>query len=563
MTEPEHGERPRRERPPPAPVLYGTEPETEPTGPVRVTVTGYALAGPFLAERRALRMDHVPERLLAKDATLWGPEAESEAAIRLGWLDLPRSSRELLPRLMALHAELVAEGLDRVVLCGMGGSSLAPEVICRTADVPLVVLDSTDPHQVSAALVDLERTVVVVSSKSGSTVETDAQRRILADAFSGIGLDAATVGRRFVAVTDPGSALAKTAEAAGFRAVFLADPNVGGRYSALSAFGLVPSALAGADVTALLDDAAAVIPDLSSETGNPGLDLGAALGGAGAAGRDKVLLADAESGLAGFGDWAEQLLAESTGKDDRGLLPVVLDTAAPPGDDGHVVLLGEARPKSGTTVQGPLGGQFLVWEYATALAGRILRVNPFDQPDVELAKTNTRALLDAPTDLPIGEPLLVEGPVEVYADPSLLGGERDLASLLERLVAAVPPTGYVAVMAYLDRYGDGAAAALRGRLAAHTARPVTFGWGPRFLHSTGQYHKGGPATGVYLQITGATDIDVEIPGLPFTLGRLQLAQALGDGRALRDRGRPAVRLHLTDRPTGIAALLAAVPEPSA
>jgi glucose-6-phosphate isomerase len=550
---------PRRERPPkadPPPVLYTAPAPVAPTGPVTVTTTGSALLGPPEAAKRALVQDGVPARLAAKDHTLWGPDAEAEAAKRLGWLDLPTTARALLPRLDALRTELAAEGLDRVVLCGMGGSSLAPEVICLTYGAPLRVLDTTDPGQVRAVLADVDRTVFVVSSKSGSTVETDSHLRLAVEAV-GWG--------RVVVVTDPGSALAEAADANGARAVFLADPNVGGRYSALSAFGLVPSALAGVDVGVLLDDAAAVLPDLARDEGNPGLDLGAALGGCGAAGRDKVVLVDTHAEPGGFGYWAEQLVAESTGKLGRGLLPVVVEAAGAPGTkftatgDVHVLRDGPPAPNT-TAIDGPLGARFLVWEYATAVAGHVLRIDPFDQPDVESAKQSTRELLAAAPGSDVdGSPLFVEGPVEVYADAAL--GATTLADLVRALLAAVPPLGYLAVQAYLDRFADAAACALRPALAALTPRPVTFGWGPRFLHSTGQYHKGGPPTGVFLQLTGAVAEDLAVPGREFTLGRLQHAQAVGDGRVLADRGRPVVRLHLLERAAGLAAVRSAIPEP--
>ena len=554
----EHARPERKPKADPAPVLYAPSQRVDPTGPVAVETRGSALLGPRDAARRVLVQDGVPGRLAKKDHTLWGPDAEAEASVRLGWLDLPTTSASLLPRLAALREELRAEGLDRVVLCGMGGSSLAPEVVCATYGAPLVTLDTTDPSQVRAALVDLERTVFVVSSKSGSTVETDSHLRLAVEA---------TGWDRVVVVTDPGSALAEAAEANGARAVFLADPDVGGRYSALSAFGLVPSALAGVDVAPLLSDAAAVLDDLARDDGNPGLDLGAALGGCGAAGRDKVVIVDAGSGFAGFGDWAEQLVAESTGKAGRGLLPVVVESPNAPGakftatGDVHVVRLGAPGPNS-TSVSGPLGAAFLVWEYATAVAGRVLAIDPFDQPDVEAAKVSARALLDSPASAS-SPPAFTEGPVEVYGDAAVLADAASLADVVAALLRAVPPTGYVAVHAYLDRLADAAAATLRPRLAAVTARPVTFGWGPRFLHSTGQYHKGGPPNGVYLQLTGTHADDVQVPGRPFTLGQLQLAQALGDGRVLAERGRPVVRLHLTDRAAGLAALLAAIPEPPA
>ncbi|MEU4831744.1 glucose-6-phosphate isomerase [Streptosporangium sp. NPDC023615] len=519
-----------------------------------------------------LAAEGVPQALASGDPTLWGAEAQAEAAVRLGWLNLPHTSRELLPEIGALVSRARAEGLDHVVLAGMGGSSLAPEVITASDDVPLTVLDTTDPGQVRRALADrLESTIVVVASKSGGTVETDSHRRIYEKAFRDAGIDPVS---RIVVVTDPGSPLEHSAREAGYQ-VFLADPNVGGRYSALTAFGLVPSALAGADVERLLDDAAEVLPLLSRTEGNPGLDLGAALGAAAAAGRDKLVIEDGLSEINGLPDWIEQLVAESTGKSGRGILPVV---GADPGDAEDELLAG-IDTDGVVTVAGPLGAQFLVWEYATAVAGRVLGIDPFNQPNVSESKENTAALLDR-AELPLGTPILVDGPVEVYGELPGEGEAKDLSDVFTRLLEAIPSDGYLAVMAYLDReaafdapYAEGAsfeemtdvwsgadAATLRGMLAIRTDRPVTFGWGPRFLHSTGQYHKGGPQNGAFLQITGAVENDLEVPGKPYTLGRLQLAQALGDLGALTGRGRPAVRLHLTDRVAGVARLLAAARE---
>ncbi|GAA3030866.1 glucose-6-phosphate isomerase [Streptosporangium longisporum] len=519
-----------------------------------------------------LAAEGVPQALASGDSRLWGPEAQAEAAVRLGWLNLPHTSRELLPEIDALVRRARAEGLDHVVLAGMGGSSLAPEVITASDDVPLTVLDTTDPGQVRRALSDrLESTILVVASKSGGTVETDSHRRIYEKAFRDAGIDPAS---RIVVVTDPGSPLEQTAREAGYQ-VFLADPNVGGRYSALTAFGLVPSALAGADVERLLDDAAEVLPLLSRTEGNPGLDLGAALGAAAAAGRDKLVIEDGLSEINGLPDWIEQLVAESTGKSGKGILPVV---GADPGDAEDELLAG-IDTDGVVTVAGPLGAQFLVWEYATAVAGRVLGIDPFNQPNVSESKENTAALLDR-AELPVGTPLLVDGPVEVYGELPGDGEAKDLSDVFTRLLEAIPSDGYLAVMAYLDReaafdapYAEGAsfeemtdvwsgadAATLRGMLAIRTDRPVTFGWGPRFLHSTGQYHKGGPQNGAFLQITGAVENDLEVPGKPYTLGRLQLAQALGDLGALAGRGRPVVRLHLTDRVAGVARLLAAARE---
>ena len=513
-------------------------------------------------------------RLFAKDATLWGPAAEDEASIRLGWVDLHRTSRPLVGAIQALRSELEEQGITRVALCGMGGSSLAPEVICATHGVELTVVDSSHPDQVRAALADrLDSTVVVVSSKSGSTVETDSQRRAFEQAFRDAGLDPT---RHLVVVTDPGSPLDQQSREAGYRVVN-ADPHVGGRYSALTAFGLVPSGLAGADIEALLDDAETVADLLAADDeGNPGLRLGAAVAGTQPL-RDKLVLVDDGSGLVGFPAWAEQLVAESTGKDGTGLLPVVVeDTAAPevalPPQDGTVVRLTrdpDAADDEASTdphltphaagsdvwVTGGLGAQLLLWEVATAVAGRILDIDPFDQPDVESAKKAARSLLEG---TPEREPaLLKDGPVEVRVpgDASWFGDADDLVSAIGALLGRVDEQrGYLAVMAYLDRAGLPELEDVRRTLAVRTRRPVTFGWGPRFLHSTGQFHKGGPAVGVYLQITDEPAEDLAVPGRDFTFGTLVSAQAAGDARVLADHGRPVLRLHLTDREAGLARL---------
>ncbi len=533
-----------------------------------VSVTTLSTVATDAAERAAAKLaaDGVPGALAAKDTRLWGPQAAGDASRRLGWLDAPRASRPLLDDLAELAARPRDNGLDHVVLAGMGGSSLAPEVIARTARVPLTVLDTTDPRQVGRAVADrLERTLVVVSSKSGSTVETDCLRRIYQRAFAGLGLSPEQIARRFVVVTDPGSPLQAAARQAGYPVV-LADPTVGGRYSALTASGLVPSALAGAEVAGLLDDAAAALPALGADENNPGLLLGSVLGGFAQAGHDKVVLAPVPGYAAvGLGDWAEQLIAESTGKQGRGILPVVVSGADSPGfspgPDVHLLGFGESEPRSplDTVISGSLGAQFLVWEYAIAVAGRLLGTNPFDQPDVRDSTDNTRQLLDRSAGGPLGGggPAFTDGAVDVHADSSVLRGASGLAGALDAAIWSVPPGGYLAVMAYLDRGDDADAARLRSALAARTTRPVTFGWGPRSLHSTGQYHKGGPQNGVFLQITGEIGEDVEVPDAGYTLGHLQLAQALGDLDALRRRGRPVIRLHLRDRTAGVQQLISA------
>jgi glucose-6-phosphate isomerase len=511
--------------------------------------------------------DNLAGRLAAKDPTLWGPDAEPEASIRLGWLDLPETSRDLLPRLYDLRRELLDDNIHHVVLAGMGGSSLAPEVIARTAGVELTVLDTTDPQQVKAAIEDrLRHSVVVISSKSGGTVETDSHRRAYWAAFKALGYSDEETGRHFVAVTDPGSSLEAAAKEAGFREIFLADPNVGGRYSALSAFGLVPTMLAGVDTGPMLDDAAALRDTLAAGEHNPALDLGLAFGAAYLVGRDKLVIADAGSGIVGFGDWAEQLVAESTGKQGRGLLPVVVEGPAAPGTSGAdvaLVLLGDpgdagaAASRAVAAVSGPLGAQFLAWEYATAVAGWALQINPFDQPNVQESKDNTGRILQS--GLPAESPAFVEDSVEVRGQPGLIGGAATLEGALRALLAAVPERGYLAVMAYLDREQDGSAADSRSELADALGRAVTFGWAPRFLHSTGQYHKGGPHVGAFLQITGTPAADLDVPGRPYTFGQLQAAQAAGDREALAGRGRPLLHVHLTDRPSGLGQLLEAIP----
>ncbi|CAM01464.1 glucose-6-phosphate isomerase [Saccharopolyspora erythraea NRRL 2338] len=514
-----------------------------------------------LAER--LAGDKAASRLAAQDPTLWGPDAESEASIRLSWTTLHESSRPLLAEIDALRAELHSEGLDRIVLAGMGGSSLAPEVITATAGVPLVVLDTTDPGQVADALAgDLDRTVLVVSSKSGTTVETDSHRRVFERAFSENGIDPVT---RIIVVTDPGSPMQKAAEEAGYRKVFTADPNVGGRYSALTAFGLVPAGLAGADIATLLDDAAAAFGSLREDSeNNPAVRLAAALGAAHARSAEKVVFADTGSGVKGLPDWAEQLIAESTGKNGTGLLPVVTEGAraagfADAGDDATTVAIGPADEAARISVDGPLGGQFLLWEFATALAGRLLGIDPFDQPDVEAAKKAARALLDGAGGGPAATPATVDGSIEVHPSGDWLSaGVGTVAEALRAFLATAPGSGYLSVQAYLDRLDDASAAVLRPELARRTGLQTTFGWGPRFLHSTGQYHKGGHQNGVFLQITGTAEEDLEVPGRPYTLGELQRAQALGDGQVLAEHNRPVLRLHLNDRAAGLVELVKAV-----
>ena len=535
-----------------------------------VVATG-AAADAISARVPGLVQEGFAGKLFAKDPSLWGADAAEEAGKRLSWVTLPQSSRPLVSEIASLRAELADAGVDHVVLCGMGGSSLAPEVICATHGVELTVLDSSFPDQVRAALQDrLERTVVVASSKSGSTVETDSQRRAYEQAFTDAGIDPAS---RIVIVTDPGSPLDKQSREAGYRVVN-ADPDVGGRYSALTAFGLVPSGLAGADIERLLDEADAVSDLLAEDDeANPGLRLGAAIAGTSPL-RNKMVLVDQGSGLQGFADWAEQLVAESTGKQGTGLLPVVVaddsapEVALPPHDVTVVHLADDTAPDphvdpseadagsagSDVVVTGTLGAQMLLWEVAPATAGRLLDIDPFNQPDVESAKIAARSMLEGSPDSTPAD--LTDGPIELRAlGGDWLGGAKSLKEAVNALLEQVDgQQGYLAVMAYLDRIQHADLAEVRSTLAHRVRRPVTFGWGPRFLHSTGQFHKGGPAEGVYLQVTAEPSEDLPVPGKDYTFGRLISAQSAGDASVLADKGRPVLRVHLTDQAAGLPAL---------
>lgn len=512
----------------------------------------------------------VASGITAGDPSLWGAEAEAEASQRLGWVDAVSVSRPLVAEVEALRAELVAKGVTRVVLAGMGGSSLAPEVIAQTAGVPLVILDSTSPSQVLAALDGdaesggLSQTVLVVSSKSGSTVETDSAKRAFEAAFRDLGIDPV---ERIVVVTDPGSPLDTAARADGYR-VFNADPTVGGRYSALTAFGLVPAGLAGVDLAEFLAEADATLLEVAIDSAdNPALVLAAAIAG-GEPRRDKLGLVSDGTHIVGLPDWIEQLVAESTGKEGTGILPVVLLPVSPeldsrPDDLQIVRIVDEANEfhfrehhQGEVLISGSLAAQFIVWEYATAIAGRMLGINPFDQPDVESAKVATRGLLDA-RPAPTAAAFTAEGVEVRVSDPSL-AASGTVAGVLDALWSLIPEDGYVSIQAYVNRLDLPQLEGLRELVAADSGRPTTFGWGPRFLHSTGQYHKGGPANGVFLQILESTDVDLEIPGRPFTFGQLIQAQAAGDASVLAEgHGRPVVTLTLTDPQVEVLSLFEA------
>ena len=490
---------------------------------------------------------------------MWGPEAESEAAVRLGWVEAATVSQALVPGILELRDALSAEGVTRIVLCGMGGSSLAPEVIAGTAGVELTVLDSTDPEQVAAALADrLTETAVVVSSKSGSTVETDSQRRIFEQAFTDAGVDAKS---RIIIVTDPGSPLEQASREAGYRAVFNADPNVGGRFSALTAFGLVPCGLAGVDIQAFLDEAeeAAEILNEDSED-NIGLALGTALGGTNPL-RDKIVIAEDGSGIVGFADWAEQLIAESTGKNGTGVLPVVAGPDSPEATLGAADVLvirlvseddrcrtrrkrGRDRRRARRADDG-VG----IRHSRSRPAARHQPVRPARRRDGQSRRPRTAGRA-AGTDPGSFHRRRHRGPWRRLARRRRYVQPMPSAPCSREL----GEDSYLSVQAYFDRLAYSGLESVRDQLAAFTRRPVTFGWGPRFLHSTGQFHKGGPAIGVFLQVTAAAATDLAIPDRPFTFSELISAQAAGDAQVLSEHGRPVLRLHLTDRAAGVRQL---------
>ena len=483
-------------------------------------------------------------RLWDRDPTLWFDPPRDEVANRLGWLT--PGSRAGIGPIEAFAAEAVAEGLTDVVLLGMGGSSLAPEVFASVfsdADGPrLTVLDSTHPGSVMrvADAVDPATTLFIVASKSGGTLETLSFFRYLwARATDAV----ENPGSRFVAITDPGSSLADLAAERGFRAVFLAPPDVGGRFSALIEFGLVPAALIGIDVGRLLaatDQAAfACGPDVPVDQ-NPALHLGAALGEFALTGRDKVVF-EPQSQFGAFPAWIEQLIAESLGKDGRGILPVADGSPSPAADRlPFAIGLEGVSPTTAPSVTMTLGDVYdlgaamYILEMATAAAGAVLDVHPFDQPDVQLAKSLAHAAM-------------TEGIDGIDVDEWSLDAD-DAVAHLATLLSSAGPGGYVALQAYLQptRVTEQRLDAIADAISEATGAVVTIGIGPRFLHSTGQFHKGGPDSGVFLQIVDHPADDLKVPETEFTFGELIAAQSLGDQAALKDRGRPVGMICLGD-----------------
>ncbi|MBN1826433.1 MAG: glucose-6-phosphate isomerase [Candidatus Eisenbacteria bacterium] len=549
------------------------------------------LAGAIIARLDAMQAAGFARRFWNKDSTLWKEDRAVGAKIidRLGWLDVVEAMEEKIGDLEEF-AEEARGDYDHVLLLGMGGSSLCPDLLARTfgpaGGFPaLRVLDSTDPAAVLASerAVDLGRTLFLVASKSGGTAEVDAFFRY----FYGRVRDAGA----FVAITDPGSPLEELAKEEGFRRVFLNPPDIGGRYSALSLFGLVPAALLGMDLELLLERANAVArasgPHARARE-NPGLWLGAVMAEAARAGRDKLTLI-ASPAIRSFGGWVEQLVAESTGKEGRGILPVDGEPLGEPGAYGpdrlfvRLRLAGEeegdvdgrvrAIEKEGHPVitllledRYDLGGEFFRWEVATAVAGALLEINPFDEPNVKESKDLTRAALgrfEKDGALPESPALAEEGGIRLHGDGGLAGaGEKDaIVPWIDAHLSRVRPGDYVALLAYLppSHAIEEELRALRASLARRTGAAVTVGFGPRFLHSTGQFHKGGPNSGVFLQITAEAERDLTIPGLPWSFGVLERAQALGDLGALEAHGRRVLRLHIAgDAVPGIRAIRAGI-----
>jgi len=544
-----------------------------------------------LAER--WRAQGIIRSLWSRDTSVWSGSDESKW---LGWLVSVSREQAEIERYVSFAGWVKSKGFTDVIVLGMGGSSLGPEVLAETFGKidgypKLQILDSTDPAQVrrTEAALKLDKTLFIVSSKSGGTTEPNAMMEYF---FVRAGAKAA---EQFVAVTDPGSSLEKTAKARGFAQIFYGEPTIGGRYSVLSPFGLVPAAAAGIDVAEFLSLAAAMVracgPDVPPAE-NPGVQLGLALAAAAKHGRDKLTLA-ASHNIASFGAWAEQLIAESTGKNGKALIPLEGETLGKPdiyandrvfidlrlGDDkdsaretalaaleaaGHPVI------RIGVTSPAHIGQEFFRFEIATAVAGAVMGINPFDQPDVEAAKIKTKQLTSAFESsgaLPAENAVATDGSIAIYTDEANADALRkasagsNLSSWLKAHFGRIQPSDYVAVLAYLDRDSANIAAIQNLRMAIRDAKHVATctGFGPRFLHSTGQAYKGGPNNGVFLQITSDNAADLDVPGQKISFGVIEAAQARGDFDVLAERSRRIVRLHISgDVAKGLATINAAI-----
>jgi glucose-6-phosphate isomerase len=539
------------------------------------------------ARLRELDASKFAERLWARDETLWSTDAAHRAVAknRLGWLESPALMRREAQSLRAFAGEVQTDGFTQAVLFGMGGSSLAPEMLRRTFGVApgaldLTVLDSTSPAAVRAIAerIDLPHTFFLVSSKSGGTTEVAAFENYFFEWTRARLGDRA--GRSFAAITDPGSPLEALAKTRGYRRTFLNPPTIGGRFSALSYFGLVPAALIGADVGALLDAANAEARDSGAKVPaarNPGVSLGAFLGELALAGRDKMTLVLGDE-IAAFADWIEQLVAESTGKDGAGVVPIAHEPLGPPslyGSDRVFVAISAGPLPPATEAQlgalraaghpvarwtlpsrAALGGEFLRWEIATATAGLVLGVDPFDEPNVAEAKQATQAVLTEMLEagrlpetywLAEGDGMSVEAPVSVAdAIESRVADRERPAAWVPALFGLERPGDYIAICAYLHHSPQINERLQRLRVAcrAATRLATTLGYGPRFLHSTGQLHKGGPNSGIFLQLTADEGPEVSIPGERYDFNALIRAQAAGDYEVLERRRRRVLHVHL-------------------
>jgi len=513
-----------------------------------------------------LEQTAVVRRIAEKDAGLWKSNGtvEKEIRERLGWLQVADRMEERVPELEALRKELVGEGFTDAVLMGMGGSSLAPDVFRQTFGAPkgaldVHVLDTTDPAAIIALeqAIDVGKTVFIVASKSGTTLETLSHYRHFWQ-------QTGQRGKQFIAITDPGTSLAEEASRRGFRRSFLNPPDIGGRYSALSYFGLVPAALGGVDLSGLLDRAATMTQACSPSVPvgeNPGAWLGAVFAEAAKVGRDKITIV-APTAVQSFGVWAEQLIAESTGKEGKGLVPVADEALGPPevyGSDRLFVRLalpGDDEPAALTSLSkaghpvvtlklsDPLaiGAEFFRWEYAIAVAGAILSINVFDQPNVQEAKDLTKKVLSEGNPPTVGEGIRWAGQSGATLDAAI-----------QALLGQVRAGDYVALLAFIapNAEHDRALNAIRLAIRDRSKVATTVGYGPRYLHSTGQLHKGGPNTGVFLQMVSDDPNDLPIPGENFTFGVLKQAQALGDFQALRNHGRRVLRIQVPDVAQGL------------
>ncbi|UCE00236.1 MAG: bifunctional transaldolase/phosoglucose isomerase [Chloroflexota bacterium] len=545
-----------------------------------------------------MRSEKVISRIWEHDHTVWKPVA-TEISNRLGWLHIAESSQETLPLLTGLTASLQEEGYDQALLLGMGGSSLAAEVFHQTFGVKgdflsLDVLDSTDPGAVrgTAEKLDLKKTLIIVSTKSGGTVETlSFFKYFYNQVLEAVGEEKA--GGHFIAITDAGSQLDQIANRYKFRAIFKNDPNIGGRFSALSYFGLVPAALIGLDLDILLERATTMSCNHEGCNTPPSGDnhaarLGAILGELAKAGIDKLTLITSPA-ISSFGDWVEQLIAESTGKEGQGILPVVGEAIAKPDryfsdrlfvylklandttfDDQVTALERSGHPVVRMQLADlyDLGGQFFLWEMATAVAGHLLGINPFNQPNVESAKVLAREMVKTyqeTGELPVQKPALKVDGIAVYGEPRFAEAmPRSLREFLDSILQEGIPGGYIALQAYLQptQATDQALQTLRTQIRNQTRLATTLGYGPRFLHSTGQLHKGDSGAGFFVQLTSEPSKDIPIPdeagsdSSSITFGVLEQAQALGDRQALLDGGRKVIRLHLgSDSQLGLNKLI--------